>query len=133
MSSVAITIQALLAAPGVAALVADRIYPIAAAPFTGQGEPLDDVIVNLTHEDDETLLQGASRFPEGRVSVECRSVSAASAIRIGEAVKEALQAIAGDVIAGRKAWFFKEGTDVTERNDSVGLSRRNLDFYVRWK
>ncbi len=133
MSSVAITIQALLAAPGVTALVADRIYPIAAPPFNDPGEHHDDIIVNLIHEDDEMLLQGAARFPEARVSIECRSVSAASAIRIGEAVKTALQEIAGDTFAGRKAWFFKEGTDATERNDSVGLSRRHLDFYVRWK
>lgn len=136
MSGLAITIQTLLAGPGVTALVDQRIYPIAAP----QGAAPEHIVVHLVSEPEEELLQGATQWPESRVSVECRSETPHGAVIMGQAVIDWLRDKDRYSIRDYDASFRKEGTDETNASDqtsaSTGLptvSRRIIDFYVRWR
>lgn len=137
MSALSIAIAKLRSVAGVTALVpAARIFPIEAPqelapPF---------IIINLTSERDEQLLNSAGGYFDSRISVECVGATGTSANDIGEAVKKALQNVIKQDIVSLGASpvtylgvdIMKADTDLTDRADDRSLSRRIIDFYVRW-
>lgn len=140
MSSVFLTVQQLLKEAGpLAAMVGTRIYS-GAVP---QGVANKSIAVYLVSQAEEELLQGATRWPEGRVSVECRAVEYGDADLIGEAVINWLRdkdrvSIVLTGIGTYEASFRKEGSDETDQSDESQqgqplYSRRIIDFYVRWR
>lgn len=135
VGSVPITVKTLLANSGVTALVGQRIYPYEVP----QDAAANNIAVHLIYEDEQVLLAGATQWPQGRVSVECRAESGTLANDMAEAVKDALRDKHLYSILGCEVTFRKEGTDVTdssqETNASGGsdVNRRILDFYVRWR
>lgn len=134
MSAIAITVAALKGSQAITDIVADRIEPIFAPPFTSTDIPRQpDLIINLIHESDEALLSGAAHYAEARISIECRASRGSQVNKLGEAVKACLTAIVQAQVAGHEATFFKEGTDVTGYRDDVGVAQRTLDFYLRWR
>lgn len=134
MAAMFITAQALLANAGVTALVGTKVHPINAP----QDEPPPQIVVQLVSEADGQRLEGPDLWFDSRVSVECRAQTATAAVKIGEAVKTALQGIRRQTIAGRQASFFKEETDVSDYSEASAGSptpiyRRVLDFRCRWR
>lgn len=129
MSATNIVIQALLAAPGVTGIVGQRINPLSLP----QGEALPAIIVYPVSETDEQMLSGAARYYEGRVTVDCQSVSSGQVDQLGEAVKAALEDKTNQSFAGKVATILKQGSDFAEYNDERSLARRVIDFTVRWR
>lgn len=137
MSALSIAVAKLRGTAGVTALVpAGKIYPIEApqeiaGPF---------IIVNLVSERDEEQLAGAAAYFDSRITVECNGITGTSANDIGEAVKKALQNVVKQNIVSLGTPpvtylgvdILKADTDLTDRNDERSLSRRVIDFYVRW-
>lgn len=133
MSALTATVKMLLAGSGVTALVGQRIVP---------GVPPQDfllltcICVHLLHDEEEELLQGASQWPEARVSIECRAATLNDADKIGEAVVNWLRDKDRYLIDGVRATFRKEGSDETDGSEestqgAPTVSRRILDYYVK--
>ena len=122
-----VTVKALLAAPAVSAAVSDRVWPVVATQETQAAH----ILVNQINLVDPMLLKGHSGLEEARVTIECRGRTATETIKLGDAVKLALEPIHRQVIDGVPTSFRKEGTDVTEYADNSSFHRRIIDFYVR--
>jgi hypothetical protein len=129
MSAVAATVQALLAASGVAALVSTRVYPVVAPQATAASH----IVVHLIAEDDDMLLRGTAGYPNARVSVECRASTFTAVNALAEAVKSALQPLHLVTYAGVTVSFQKQGSDYSDFADESKTHRRIMDFYARWQ
>jgi hypothetical protein len=137
MSSLSLTIKTLLAGTEVTDLVEQRIYPVQAPQDAGY----PNIVVYRTSEDEEELLAGASQYPEARISVECRASGSnpdADADRLGEAVVAWLRDKVRYAIGGCAVEFRRQGSDETipsrQARDGIPVvSRRIIDFYVRWR
>lgn len=127
MSALPVIIAALNASPNVALLVSDRIYSII-APQSGA---LPDAIVTPLSEVEDYTMNGASSFPEARVTVTCRGKTASEATRLGDAVISTLKNLKGP-IAGTFATVFRDQIDSTEYTDDGRLFRRIIGFRVRY-
>lgn len=139
MSALSLTIQTLLAGSGITALAGQRIYPV----YAPQNAGYPNVVVHLIHSDEEVLLQGATQWPNARVSIECRGAGDTplpDADRLAEAVVNWLRdkhLYTG--VSGYEATFLKEGsdeTDASDENDAGGnpsVVRRILDYYVQYR
>lgn len=137
MTAMTIAIKTLLAGSGVTELVGQRIYPV----FAPQAAALPNIIVHRISDNEEVLLQGASQFPEARISIECRATGAdgaKSADMIGEAVVNWLRDKHLYSIDGAVATFRRTGTDETDASEQAdqgvpSSTRRIIDFYVRYR
>lgn len=133
MSALTTTVKMLLAGSGVTSLVGPRIVPgVPPQSFLLQS----CICVHLISEQEEELLQGASQWPDSRVSIECRAATLNDADRIGEAVIAWLRDKDRYLIDGVRATFRKEGSDETDGSEESTqgvptVSRRILDYYVR--
>lgn len=132
MSALTTTIKTLLAGSGVTAIVGQRIVP--GVPPQSMGNPL--ICVHLVNQEEEELLQGASQWPEARVSIECRAATLNQADLLGEAVISWLRDKDRYLIDGVRASFRKEGSDETDGSEESTqgvptVSRRIIDFYVK--
>lgn len=121
---------ALLAAPGVAALVGRRVYPVMAP----QGAELPNIAITLVSDNDDMLLSGAAQFPESRVSVVSRGLTATQMLNLADAVKVALRNIThqpvGDAL---DVCIHKSGTDFTAVFDDPLSFEQTTDYMVRWR
>lgn len=135
MSALVITTQTLLANAGVTAIVGKNVFPV----YIPQAYAAPAVIVHLISQEEEVLLQGATIWPEARVSLECRANDAIVADRLGEAVIAALRDKHLYQISGFEVTFRKEGTDETTSEDVTGpqgspySARRIIDHYLRFR
>ena len=135
MSATVIIVQSLKAGAGITAIVGNKIYPF----YSPQEANLPLIVTHLITQPEEELLQGASQWPEARVSVECRASEGPQADRIAERVIEWLRDKHLYVVAGFEATFRKEGTDLTDSSDDRNekgqpyVTRRIVDFYIRYR
>lgn len=134
MSALTITVQMLLAGSGVTGRVGTHVYP----GQPPQGVAGNCIVVHLVGQEEEELLQGASQWPEGRVSIECRAATLLDADKTAEAVIAWLRDKDRYPINGVRATFRKEGSDETDGSPETTqgvptVSRRIVDYYVRWK
>ena len=134
MSALAITVKTLLADSTLTPIVGNRIYPIFAPPDA----KIPNIVVHLVGEEEEELLQGASIWPEARVSIECRSDSAPQVDRVAQRIIDWLRDKRNYEVFGHEATFRKEGSDVTDSSDEISkgapyVSRRIIDFYLRYR
>lgn len=105
-----------------------------AAPFT---------VLNIVSGNDASMLSGAGRYFDTRVSVECTSLSGSLTNRMGEAAIAAL----GDIVK-QNVWssggspstliavdvdIEMAGSDITDTSDDRSTFRRVIDFAVRWR
>lgn len=130
MSAIALTIHALLQSPLLAPIVGDRIYPV----FLPQEAAQPAIVVRSISDTEEILLQGATQWPVGRVSIEIVSMQVNVALEAGEIVVDWLRdkdrypmTLAG---VDYEVEFTKEGTDVTDADEGT-VARRIIDFYIR--
>lgn len=132
------TLRADVAPGGVVALAPGGIFT-GYIPQTVTGSA---IAVYLVAQDEEELLQGATQWPEARVSVECRASSPEIADKMGEAViawlrdkdRYSVMLTTGTY----EASFRKEGSDeddISQENvqDLPVASRRIIDFYLRYR
>lgn len=132
MSALTLTIAELKLGAVVTAIAGNRIYP-GHAP---QNAAPPMILVHLIAQPEEYLLQGASQWPEARVSIECRGATINDADRLGEAVIVWLRDKTRVTLSGQEVTFRKEGSDVTDfstqsENGDSYVQRRILDYYVR--
>lgn len=102
-----------------------------------QGLASPYIVLNLVSESDEQMLRGAAAYFDSRVQVECIDASGTKANNIGELVKMALQNVVKENITVGATVFqgvdiYKADSDLTDRSDDRSVSRRIMDFYVRW-
>jgi hypothetical protein len=103
-----------------------------------QTATLPCVVVNVIHEDQDFVLEGANPAFLARLSIACHGADAASMDALGEHVKTTLEAVInrtlvdslGHAWAGAKCW--KEGTDVSDFSDDRTVFRRIMDWRIRW-
>lgn len=131
MSAIALTIKALLASGDITGRVGNRIYPM----VIPQNAALPAIAVNSISDDEELLLDGASQWPEARISIEISSTDGADEVLlIGESIIDWLRDKDRYTVnygaTPYEVTFRKEGTDVTETSEGH-FFRRHLDFYVR--
>lgn len=138
MTAMSVSIKMLLAGSGITALVGQRIYPV----FAPQNAAYPNIIIHNIFGAEEELLQGATQWPEARISVECRGGNADPADEadlVGEAVVNWLRDKDRYSIDGCLATFRKEGTDETDTPGGIidrgipVISRRIIDYYVRYR
>lgn len=131
MSAISLTIQALLAAPDVTAVVSNRIQP---HPVR-QGTALPAIAVTMSAENMEYLLGGASQYPQSSVQIHCLGTAASEAVELGEAVKLALQDLhytSADTPPVH-ASFSKDAVDFMDFSDDLTTYRRVMSFDIRWR
>lgn len=129
MSAVNATVKALLGNAAVVAIVASRVYPGQAA----QGALRPHIVVHLVSQHDAMLLLGPAKYPESRVSIECRADTFTAANDLGEVVIEVLPALHMAAYAGKSVSFRQEGSDYSDFDDASQTHRRIMDFYARWQ
>lgn len=127
MSAVAITIAALMKAKAVTDIVDNKIVNV-----VSEDSP-PNILVNLTYEDGQEMLEGPVDWYESRVSINCRSTRPAEIHKIGKAVIDALRPIHLERFDEYEASFNKAGSDVTEFGDEASIATRTIDFTVRWR
>lgn len=138
MSAISIAIAKVRSVTAVTDVVAaTKLYPIEAP----QGATTPFCIFNLVAERDEQMMSGAGRLYDSRVSIECVGATGTMANHIGELVKTALESVVKEtitvsVVSPSQVFtgvdIMKADTDVTDRADDRSMTRRTLDFYVRW-
>lgn len=136
MSAVGITVQALLGAPEITALVDRRVYNMVAGTMD-QGSDASfstaRAIVYLAGEESLQMLGGPAQWRTSRVSVDCQSAYPHEAQILAEKVIGALEAIHIQEIIGYEATFTKEGSDSTGFGEESSINQRVIDWYVRWR
>lgn len=128
MSAVPAIMQALLANSGVTALVGTRIDAVQG----GQGYKGPSIVVYAASEHDESILSGASDFPEARVSIECIGNRASQAAAVESAVKLALKNLNG-VFDGKKIQVFGWAHIASDHNENHTIFRDILDVKCRYR
>lgn len=133
-SALNLTIATLKLGAGVTSICGNRIYPF----YAPQNASYPNIIIGVVSQDEEDLLQGASQWPEARVSIECRSDADAASDRLAEAVISWLRDKRHYSVGGCLVTFMKEGTDVTDASEqntegAPYFTRRIVDFYVRFR
>lgn len=122
--------EVLRANPEVAALVGNRVYPVLAP----QGAAFPNIALTLVSDNDDMLLSGAAQFPESRVSVVSRGLTATQMMNIADTVKVALRNIThrtvGDAL---DVCIHKAGTDFTAAFDDPLSFEQTTDYMVRWR
>lgn len=102
--------------------------------------PLPHAIIHLIYDDEQVLLQGATQWPQDRITVEVRANGAVQLRQASEAINDAFRDIHLVSIAGYKdITIRKEGSDVTDSSSQTSASpgpdvkRRSTDYYVRFR
>ncbi len=129
MSAVAITIQALLAASGVTALVGSRIEP----DVVPQGSAYPVIRVYLVSEGSEPGLAQDSAPYMARVSVEAVGDRSLDVHAVAEAVKAAFEGYRNQTVLARTVSIFRQGSDASLYDDPAKKFRRVTDYMVGWK
>lgn len=131
MSGLTIVSGVLVAnAPVTAVTTRGRIYPISApqnavAPF---------IVLNQVGGADGLHLNGQNEYPLHRIMVECNATTGTQAHDLGELVLDALR----NTIKARIGRFkdvdvTEAGPEITDYSDDRTMSRRVLQFYVRFR
>lgn len=129
MSALGIVIAKLKATAGVTTLVAvAKIYPV----VLPQAVAAPAIVCNIVGGRDDQMLDGAARFYEHRVSVECLAATGSAVVAIGDAVMAALENANG-TFDGSVASIYFSDLDLTDFADDRSLARRILHFRVRWR
>lgn len=128
MSGLPVIESILTASAPVTAITGNRIY-YTTAP---QGTAVPYVIIVGTNEDDETLLAGAAKFPEGFVTVVSYGDSFPVVESLGNAVINALQDQRG-TWRGRAATVSRDAGDSFDFIEATRTHRRITNFLVRYR
>lgn len=131
MSAVSLTIKALLAQSTVTAVTSTRIFP-GVIPL---GSLLPAIVVKMSSEEEEMLLQGASGYPRTSVQIHCVARTEKDAIDLGEKVKTALRDHLYDNgnSPPSNAAFRKESLDITDQASDLSTHWRVMSFTVLWR
>jgi len=129
MNAVFATVQALLSASPVTALVGTRISP----EIGVQDATMPDIIVCSIANLDTYLLSGPGKYPNARVRVECRAATVTAAISLGDAVIAYLDGLGGTFDGMAVTSFLKSETDTMDHNEDHSIHRRMIDFHVRYR
>jgi hypothetical protein len=97
-----------------------------------QGTAAPYVVIVGTNEDDETLLQGAAKFPESFVTTVSYGADFPTVETLGNAVIAAL-ADADGVWRGRKAKVSRDAGDSFDFIEATRTHRRITNFLVRYR
>ena len=125
MSAIPHVIAGLQANTPVVALAGARIHAVAAP----QAEFFPSIVVLQTSEAEEySIFEGATSYPESRVTVMCRAQTAGDAIRLGDAVIAALKNVRS---GGVTIW--RDQVDSTDFVEDAKIFRRLLGFHVRYR
>ena len=135
MKSVEIVVATLKANAPLVALVDDQIYGVN-VPIDA---PIPHIIVHLIYDDEEVLLQGATQWPQARVSIESRGNTVKEMSSVSNAVNDWLRDKHLYQIIGYETTIRKEGTDATDSSSQTAgtagpdVTRRIVDYYVRYR
>lgn len=131
MSAVAITINRLLAAPAVTAVVSNRIYPV--APPQGTQPPA--IAVHLISTMDQPHLNGPGNYFRSVVQVDSLATTAGPAIDLGEKAIAALNGITKQAFGSFDDVdiLLDSGSDISEYDETAAIFRRLTRFVVRWR
>lgn len=122
-------IQEHLAADGgVSAIVSSRIYHLTADADAS----LPYLVVEITDEDGQPHLAGASGLVDATVAIECTASTAAGMDALAEAVREALDTASGTLGTGDDATVVRNAS-LTARGDAYLEPRDGSRGYKRVK
>ena len=120
-------IARLLAAGAVAALAADRVYPVSRPQLTG----LPAVTLQVIDQERAQHMGGVQNFQQALVQVDAWAASYAAAAALKEAVLAALlPAQSGNGIDFQRA--FVRSRDLGEQTDTVFVHRHSMDFTISY-